>query len=100
MKDSYKWKNKPAQIIICAAIKDNKTGHIFLGARHFDKIMRMQIEKSCIKPEPPYTEQGFIDQFGEFISREDALEIVKNNGQPFNAKNNGSSKALYSEGLY
>lgn len=46
------------------------------------------------------SEQGFINQFGEFRTREEALKIALENGQPFDAKRNGSTNQLFSEGLY
>jgi len=45
-------------------------------------------------------EQGFINQFGDFLTREEALTIVQENGQRFNAERNGSTTELFSEGLY
>jgi len=44
-------------------------------------------------------EEGFIDQFGDFLTREEAMQIVKENGQPFNKERNGCNKDLYSEGI-
>lgn len=45
-------------------------------------------------------EQGFIDQFGAFHDREEALRIVKRAFQPFSPERNGSETQLFSEGLY
>jgi len=88
---------KPQQIVVCAA--NRKDGIIFCGARHCDSVMRSQANMmqgmkltNC--------EQGFIDQFGDFLTREEALKIVITNGQPFNAERNGSTTKLFSEGLY
>lgn len=91
----------PRPWIVCAAIKSGHT--IITGARHFDTIMQPHVsihkdytDEICIK-----WEQGFIDQFGNFYNRKDALQIVKESGQPFNAeRNSGSGNELYSEGLY
>lgn len=87
--------------IVCAAIKSENC--IITGARHYDKIMQMQLEilKSTHWDIPGYWEQGFIDQFGTFYDRKEALCVVKESGQPFNAeRNSGSGNELYSEGLY
>lgn len=101
MGDYWKDNNikKPRQHIVCAA---NRQGRfIVLGARHFDKLMNDQIGRI-----PSYLirsdkwEQGFIDQFGDFLTREEAMLIVVINGQPFNEKRNGCKSPLYSEGLY
>jgi len=45
-------------------------------------------------------EQGFINQFGEFLTREEALDVVKESGQPFDIERNGHAHKLFSEGLY
>lgn len=95
MKDLKPW-------IVCAAIRTGN--HIITGARHFDEIMHQNVfmYRSVTRSEGfiPW-EQGFIDQFGNFHNRVDALQIVKENGQPFNAGHNrGSSNELYSEEIY
>lgn len=88
---------KPQQIIVCAA---NKFDNVILcGARHWDKVMRAQADAMGIRG--GREEQGFIDQFGDFLTREEAMAIVKMNGQSFNIKRNGGSdNELFSEGLY
>ena len=104
MNEDYWDKNglvKPAERIVCAA---NKYGNLILcGARHWDKIMHAQADAipgfSDLRKQHG-EEQGFINQFGEFRSRKQALEIVKANGQHFDHKRNGASDELYSEGLY
>lgn len=45
-------------------------------------------------------EQGFIDQFGTFYNREEAMQIVLEGNQHFNITRNGGNVALFSEGLY
>ena len=87
---------KPQQIVVCAAIQVDDV--LLCGARHCDKVMRAQakamgISMKCAK-------QGFIDQFGDFLTREEAMKIVKANGQPFNIKRNSGDVVLFSEGLY
>lgn len=89
--------------IVCAATQfdDNL---VIAGARHFDDVMHGVIRRifptleraaECSK-----SEQGFIDQFGRFYTREEAYDIVQSNGQAFNPERNRSTKALFSEGLY
>tara|TARA_R110000822_G_scaffold68435_7_gene166500 strand:+ start:249 stop:428 length:180 start_codon:yes stop_codon:yes gene_type:complete len=43
--------------------------------------------------------QGFIDQFGQFLTREEAHVIAKKNGQIVK-RCGGDEKTLYSENLY
>ncbi len=90
---------KPQQIIVCAACR--VYGIVLCGARHWDSVMRQQY-KVMSKPDDSKRneEQGFINQFGEFLTREQSMKIVKENGQPFNIENNGGDVVLFSEGLY
>ena len=89
---------KPQQIIVCAANKMSNSV-ILCGARHWDSLMRQQSKAMRIKFFE--LEQCFVDQFGTFITREEAMKIVLNNGQPFNIhRNGGSTIKLFSEGLY
>jgi hypothetical protein len=83
--------------IVCAASRNRDSNRIITGARHFDKVMSMQIQPDDTRS----WEQGFIDQYGDFHTREEAMKIVKANGQPFNAERNGNPEnQLFSEGLY
>jgi hypothetical protein len=87
------------QVVVCAANRFKSAGVILCGARHWDDVMRAQADAMGIKG--GNEEQGFIDQFGTFLTREEAMQIVKESGQPFNEdRNGGAGKALFSEGLY
>lgn len=85
----------PRRIVCAAMFKD---GRIITGARHYDKIMRAQMEasegiawwRSCT--------QGFIDQFGDFLNREDAWKIAKAGRQI--KRQVSTPGTLYSENLY
>jgi hypothetical protein len=44
-------------------------------------------------------EQGFIDQFGNFLTRKEAYIIARNNGQIYRELDNDTNE-LYSEHLY
>lgn len=82
--------------IICAALR--KDGVIVVGPRHYDHIMVRQIVNTQITFVD--AEQGFIDQYGTFYNRIDALKVVKETGQVIDYERNGSDTELYSEGLY
>ena len=44
---------------------------------------------------------GFIDQYSKFYTREEAMILVKANGQPFNKERNGKPvNELFSEGVW
>jgi hypothetical protein len=90
--------------IVCAAI--SKGGQTILGARHFDKIMHQVIEQIAIGKIPGFQEymrdadQGFIDQWGKFMTREEAFEVATAAGQILEKTGNPDSKELFSEDLY
>ena len=87
---------KPQQVVVCAA---NKIGDVVLcGARHWDGVMRKQAASMGLKC--GNEEQGFIDQFGDFLTRKEAMKIVKKSGQRFDVESNRGDEVLFSEGLY
>jgi hypothetical protein len=93
---------QPKVTVVCAACRCPDKGTIFVGPRHFDETM-WQVIKLVLDQgyNPAVFEQGFIDQRGNFLTREEAMRVVRENGQPFNAeRNSGSGDELYSEGLY
>lgn len=94
------WKpdyNLTPRIIVCAAIK--KGDRIITGARHYDKIMRQQIIASeGIDFWKAGTEQGFIDQFGDFLNRNDAWIVAENQKQI--RKQVSTPGTLFSENIY
>lgn len=91
---------KKHNAIVCAAIRNSKTGDVVKGHRHGDSHMQHAIKVKNWCPQS-FDEQGFIDMYGNYQSREDALKIVKENGQLWDEERNGSpSEWLFSEGLY
>jgi len=104
--------NKPQRRVVCAAIRNCK-GDIICGARHYDDIMRAQVRasknkrywKGYLKVFGKYiyrykrVEQGFIDQWGVYMSREEALEVAKAAGQMLR-RCGGDRRELFSENLY
>ena len=91
--------NRPDPIIVCAANKHPTNGRIICGARHYDPIMRAQINASEGADSWKGCEQGFIDQYGQFYTREEALLIAKKNGQ-IRRRVGGDDNRLFSENLY
>lgn len=91
--------NSQPNAIICAANRNPKTNQIIKGFRHFDWHMRHKFDHYNVNGSE-FTEQGFIDMYGNFVIRKNALKIVQENGQYFNSKENQSSTELFSEGLY
>jgi hypothetical protein len=101
--------NGRKRVIVCAACKytdvllDDGTlieSTIITGARHMDSIMQNQLRNMPIAHKK-ISEQGFIDQWGNFLTREEAMAIVIKNNQKFDIERNGhNNKKLFSEGLY
>lgn len=90
---------KPQSYIVCAAIK--KGDRVICGARHFDHIMRQQINASEGSGFWKVgTEQGFINQFGEFLDREEAWFVAQSSNQIKRECYDGQDSTLYSENLY
>ncbi len=86
--------------VVCAAnaYKDL----LVLGARHFDMTMHKQIAQSiatCGMVKPSAWEQGFIDQHGVFMTREEAWKVAEAAGQIIR-RVGGDGDRLYSENLY
>lgn len=93
---------KPQEVIVAAAcvVKNaNDEEIIITGARHWDKIMRNIVDNmSDVKI--VHEKQGFINQFGQYRTREESYKIVQENGQKFSQERNRSHKELYSEGVW
>jgi hypothetical protein len=81
---------------------------VILGARHWDTLMRDARDSfnsdvpSWRKLDAGKEEQGFIDQFGVFMTREEAWKVAEAAGQILyrcggDTRNGGT---LYSENLY
>lgn len=86
--------------IVCAAIC-SKNGNIVTSARHYDCNM-LNIIGLMDNPEEFYhrgeSDQGFIDQFGKYYTREEAYVIAKANGQII--RDHHITGELFSEHLY
>ena len=91
---------KPQAVVVCAACKYGDL--TIAGARHWDSVMYSQY-KSLKDPAKTYKfKQGFINQFGEFLSREEAMIVALEAGQTVDVERGcgGDEKILFSEGLY
>jgi len=86
--------------VIAAACKQGDI--VIVGARHFDKWMHTQLEFAGTSVfNPSKWTQGFIDNRGNFLTREEAMILVKESGQEFDIERNGGQNTkLYSEGIY
>ena len=82
--------------VVCAAVRDSD-GRIVIGPRHFDKTMTDTINLLDEWSRP--WEQGFIDQHGEFMTREEAHKVATEAGQIIR-RCGGDDGRLFSENLY
>jgi hypothetical protein len=87
--------------VVCAACK-MKDGTVVLGARHGDGRMREIAVLLGKKNSQNPNDQGFIDQRGVFMSRQEAWKVAKAAGQILyrcggDTRDGGT---LYSENLY
>ena len=89
-------------MIICAAIKDVRTGAVFGGIRHGDIYSAMH--DAGITPPRAATIEGFLDERNNFYNRYEAYNIAMTNGQLsatiHQHKRDTGEKELYSEDLY
>lgn len=94
----------PQRRVVCAANRllsdfGDEVG-IVCSARHFDPLMRRQMEQSNVTMAGwKVSQQGFIDQWGAFMDREEALVVALAAGQRIK-RCGGDETRLYSENLY
>lgn len=93
------------QRIVCAALRA-ADGDILLGIRHYSKDMRDTIKKRIDGKKFHHCHdenQGFVDQYGKYLTRREAYKVAEAAGQIINPKACGGvspDKILYSEGIY
>lgn len=86
------------RLIVCAAMRSEKTGLIVIGVRHYDRLMLQQIAMAGGREALGRMHQGFIDQKGVFLDRLEAWTVAEAADQiRFRDFDNGT---LYSENLY
>jgi len=85
--------------VVCAALAYKDI--LILGARHFDHTMINQISSNDKAPfvAGKAWEQGFINTWGEFLTREEAWIVAEHNNQIIK-RVGGDDKKLFSENLY
>ena len=83
--------------VVCAANRYKE--HIILGVRHWDTIM-VKRAKEILGADihGAEWEQGFINTWGEFLTREEALKVAIHNNQMIREPYNDTE--LFSENLY
>lgn len=87
------------QRIVCAA--NYKDGFMLCGVRHWDQLMRAQF--LLVHDRLSYQwEQGFIDNRGNFLTRQEAWKVAEAAGQIIRrvGGDEANGGTLYSENLY
>lgn len=89
-------------MIICAAIKDSRTGDIFCGVRHGDIYRQLHAVSYHIPRDKAI--EGFVDSRNNFYNRHEAFMWAQQIGQlsatTIQHKNEKGETDLYSEDLY
>jgi hypothetical protein len=88
--------------VVCAAIRA-ENGDVIVGIRHYSTDMHYQIRN---RPDGRRFEnrhdddQGFVNTWGEYLTREEAYVVAKHNGQIFRETSFTGQGKLDSEALY
>jgi hypothetical protein len=84
--------------VVCAALKCKATGRIVLGLRHWDVFMHQNMSQESVST-TANTEQGFVNQKGEFLTREEAWKVASDANQFINGRSQLPG-FLFSEDIY
>ena len=71
--------DKP-RVIVCAAMRDRKTGNVLCSARHWDSFTHWLFDSPQASKEFD-DEQGFVDNKRNFLTREEAWKVALESGQ-------------------
>ena len=89
-------------MIICAAIKDTRTGAVFGGIRH--GFIYSAMHDAGITPPHEAAIEGFLDEKNNFYNRYEAYNIAMTNGQlsatTGQHKRDRGERELFLEDLY
>lgn len=93
------------QYIVCAAASNTYNGAIICSPRHYDSTFHAAVEflRETDTEQAVLgwrtADQGFVDQFGKFLTRAEARRIAVATGQ-IRRRCGGDHEELYSENLY
>ena len=89
------------RVIVCAAMRDTKTGKVICSVRHWDELSRQRFN-SQEEAMDFDDEQGFVDNKYQFLTRTEAWKVAEAAGQ-IKRRCGGDTTdggTLYSENLY
>lgn len=82
-------------------VQDDADGEVIVcGVRHWDPLMRDVIDHLDIKRDTTVIIQGFVDNRGVFLTREEAFVVATEAGQIKQKSGNPDSKKLFSEDIW
>lgn len=94
------------RLIVCAAnkvswVRDDSDGEVIVcGVRHWDPLMRNAINHLDVKNDTTVIIQGFVDNRGVFLTREEAFIVAMEAGQIRHKSGDVSSEKLFSEDIW
>lgn len=95
------WKpdyTKTPRRVVCAANRHRVNKLLVIcGARHWDKLMRVQA--NAMGQDCKAWDQGFVDQFGDWMTREEAWIVAADQNQ-IRRRCGEDGESLFSENLY
>ncbi|SRR5258708_940532 len=95
----------PVRRVVCAALRAHD-GTILVGIRHYSQDMHEQIAHRNDSYRFEHLldfDQGFVDQYGVYMTREEAYKVASAANQIVRPEACGEGldgRKLYSEGLY
>jgi len=95
-----KQKGREDSRVVCAANRNRISGQVILGVRHWDTSMHLAIGDTFEHDNWKTCETGFIDQFSNFLTREEAFVIASKQNQIIHLCGTEHTGKLYSENLY
>lgn len=89
---------RPVRRVVCAAVR-YEDGTMLVGPRHYDSTMLAQFKRYGVTMTEDQAVQGFLDQWGEFMTRQEAHKVATEQGQILR-RCGGDNGRLFSENLY
>lgn len=88
--------------IVCAANRHINTKEIILGVRHCDALMNKARKNLKDGGKNSEWEQGFVDRFGNWLSRTEAWKVAEEANQIIRrcGGDTANGGTLYSENIY